>query len=62
MEDDGSQHRGDSPTLFEKCVSSLNWVSEGQGQRVAQTGDERPFSLTAPGSDPQPGIEPRPHW
>ena len=23
MEEDGSQHRGDSPTLFEKCVSSL---------------------------------------
>ena len=33
-----------------------------QGRRVAQTGDERPSSLTAPGSDPQPGIEPRPHW
>ena len=34
----------------------------GQGQRVAQTGDKRHFSLTAPGSDPQPGIEPRPYW
>ena len=33
-----------------------------QGRRVAQTRDERPFSLTAPGSDPQPRIEPRPHW
>ena len=62
MEDDGSQHRGDSPTLSEKHVSSLNWVSEGQGQRVTQTGDERPFSLTAPGSDSQRGIEPGPHW
>ena len=30
--------------------------------RVAQTGDERPFSLTAPRSVPQPGIEPEPHW
>ena len=31
MEEDGSQHRGDSPTLFEKLVSSLSpsyWVSE----------------------------------
>ena len=33
-----------------------------QGQRVAETGDERLFSLTAPGSDPQLGIKPRPHW
>ena len=33
-----------------------------QGRRVAQTGDERPFSLTAPGSDPQPGIKPGLHW
>ena len=48
------------------------WVSRGrlgqrfdiptQGRRVAPTGGERPFSLTAPGSDPQPGIEPGPHW
>ena len=34
----------------------------GQGQRVAQAGDKRHFSLTAPGSDPQPGIEPGPYW
>ena len=27
-----------------------------QGQRVAQTGDERHFSLTALRSDPQPGL------
>ena len=33
-----------------------------QGRRVAQTGDERPFSLTAPGTDPQPGTKPRLHW
>ena len=33
-----------------------------QGRRVAQTGDVRPFSLTTPGSDPQPRIEPEPHW
>ena len=33
VEDDGSQHQGDSPTLFEKCLSSLNWVSEGQETR-----------------------------
>ena len=32
-----------------------------QGRRVAQTGTKL-FSLTAQGSDPQPGIEPRPHW
>ena len=32
-----------------------------QGRRVAQTGTQ-PFSLTAPGSNPQPGIEPSPHW
>ena len=29
--------------------------------RVAQTGT-KPFSLTAPGSDRHPGIEPGPHW
>ena len=70
MEEDGSEHRGDSPTLFEKRVSTglvkverlgqqLNVPT--QGRRVAQTGT-KPFSLTAPGSDPQPGIEPGPHW
>ena len=32
-----------------------------QGRRVAQTGT-KPFSLTVPGSDPQLGIEPGPHW
>ena len=77
MEEDRSQHRGDSPTLFEKRMSSFKvpciglvkverlgqWLNvPTQGRRVAQTGDERPFSLTVPGSDPQLGIEPRPHW
>ena len=37
-----------------------------QGWRVhvqeAQTGDERPFSLTVPESDAQPGVEPGSHW
>ena len=71
MDENGSQHRGDSPTLFEKRVSSLeSLVFERlgqrlnvptQGRRVAQTGT-KPFSLTAPGSDPQPIIEPGPHW
>ena len=74
MEEDGSQHRGDSPTLFEKRVSSLESLGlvkaerlgqrlnvPTQGRRVAQTGT-KPFSLMAPGSDPQPGIEPGPHW
>ena len=75
MDENGSQHRGDSPTLFEKCVSSLvphiglvkverlgqRLNVPTQGRRVAQTGT-KPFSLTAPGSDPQPGIEPGPHW
>ena len=32
-----------------------------QGWRVAQTG-AKPFSLTAPGSDPQLGIKPESHW
>ena len=32
-----------------------------QGRRVAQKGT-KPFSLTAPGSDLQQGIEPGPHW
>ena len=69
----GRQHRGDYPTLFEKCceffeVPRIGLVEAGrlgqqlnvpsQGQRLAQTGDERPFSLTAPGTDPQPGVEP----
>ena len=42
----------------ERLSQRLNVPS--QGRNAAQTGDERPFSLTAPGSDPQPGIEP--HW
>ena len=69
----GRQHRGDYPILFEKCceffkVPRIGLVEAGrlgqqlnvpsQGQRLAQTGDERPFSLTAPGTDPQPGVEP----
>ena len=69
----GRQHRGDSPTLFEKCcgffkVPRIGLAEVGRlGQRLnvptqGQTGDERPFSLTAPGSNPQPGIEPGPHW
>ena len=77
MDEDGSQHRGDSPTLFEKRVFFKvphiglvkverlgQWLNVPctQGQRVAQTRDERPFSLTALGSDPQLGIEPGPHW
>ena len=33
-----------------------------QGYRVAQTGCERPFSLTAPESSPQLGIKPELHW
>ena len=74
MEEDRSQHRGDSPTLFEKRVSSLESLGlvkaerlgqrlnvPTQGRRVAQTGT-KPFSLTTPESDPQPGIEPGPHW
>ena len=54
----GLQHQGDSPTLFEKCcgiskVPRIGLVEVGrpgqrlkaptQGQRVVQTGDERPF-------------------
>ena len=72
----GQKHWGDSPTLYEKCCESpvpcIGLVVVGrlgqqlnvptQGWRVAQTGDERPFSLTAPGSDPQLGIKPGPHW
>ena len=77
MEEDRSQHWEDSPTLFEKHVSSLKslvtigLVKDGrlgqwlnvptQGWRVAQTGT-KPFSLTTPESDPQPEIEPGPHW
>ena len=68
---------GDFPTLFEKCCGifkvpriglvKVERLSErlnvpSQGQRVAQTGNEMPFSHTAPGSDSQPGIEPGPHW
>ena len=33
-----------------------------QGWSVVQTGDERPFSLMAPGSDPHPGNKPELHW
>ena len=73
----GRQDRGDFPTLLEKCcgffkVPRIGLVEVGrlgqglnvpnQGRRVAQTRDVRPFSLTAPGSDPQPGIEPGLHW
>ena len=73
MEEDRSQHRGDSPTLFEKCHEFLKVPRTGlvkvetlgqqlniptQGRRVAQAEDERPFSLTVPGSDPQHGIKP----
>ena len=76
MEDDGSQRRGDSRIPFEKHVSSVKVPRTGlvkierlgqclnvptQGRRVAQTGTT-PFSLMALGSDPQSGIEPRPHW
>ena len=65
---------GDFPTLFKKCcgffkVPRIGLVEVGrlgqrlnvptQGRRVAQTGDERPFSLTAPGSHTQLEIEPR---
>ena len=60
-------HRRDFPTLFDFKVPRIGLVNVGrlgqrlnvstQGRRVAQTGDERRhFSLTAPGSDPQPGI------
>ena len=73
----GRQRLGDSPTLFEKCcgffkVPCIGLAEVGrlgqrlniltQGRRVARTRDERPFSLTVLGSDPQPGIEPGPHW
>ena len=68
---------GRFPYSFKKCCGSfkvpcIGLVEVGrlgqqrevpiQGQRIAQTRDVRPFSLMAPGSDPQPGIEPRPHW
>ena len=68
---------GDFPILFKKCfgifkVPHIGLVEVGRlgqrfnvptpGRRVAQTGDERLFSLTAPGSDTQPGIECRRHW
>ena len=67
MEENGSQHRGDSPTLFREvcelfkvpCIGLVKierlgqWLNvPTQGQRVTQTEDGRPFSLTAPGSDP----------
>ena len=69
-----SQYRGRFPYSSQEVlwVCSVRLVKVGrlgqrlniptQGRRVAQTGDERPFSLTAPGSDRQPGIEPGPHW
>ena len=56
----GLQHRGDSPTLFEKCcgifkVPCIGLVEVGrlgqwlniptQGHRIVQIGDVRPFSL-----------------
>ena len=43
----------------ERLGQRLNFPT--QGRRVAQTGT-KPFSLKALGSDPQPGIEPGPHW
>ena len=53
---------GEIPLLFSRsAVGSLKSPVLG-GRMEIQTGDERPFSLTAPGSDPQLGIEPRPHW
>ena len=70
------QHWRNSPTLFKNCceffkVPCIGLLQVGrlgqrlnvptQGRRVAQTGT-KPFSLTTPESDPQPGIEPRPHW
>ena len=76
MEEDESQYRGRLPYSFrEECeffkvprIGSVKVERLGQrlnvptqGRRVVQTGT-KPFSLTAPGSDPQPGIEPRPHW
>ena len=71
MEEDRSQHWGDSPTLFEKHVPHIGFVKverlgqrpnvPTQGQRVDHTGI-KPFSLTVPRSDPQPGIEPGLHW
>ena len=72
-----ASNTGEIPLLFEKCCGIFKVPRIGlvevarlgqrlnvptQGQRVAQTGDERLFSLTALGSDPQPGIEPGPHW
>ena len=74
MEEDGSQHWGDSPTLFEKRVSSLKSLVIGlvkverlgqrlnvptQGWKVAQTGDERPFSLIGAGSRSPAGNQTR---
>ena len=50
MEEDGSQHREDSPTLFEKRSQKVNVETLGQRRRVAQT-EKKPFSLTTPGSD-----------
>ena len=75
IEEDRSQHLGDSYFFREACeffkVPHIGLVKierlgeqlniPTQGQRVAQT-ETKSFSLTAPGSDPQPGIEPGPHW
>ena len=76
MEEDGSQHRGDSPTFFLEvceffevpCIGLVKVERLGQrlndptqGWRVAQTGIQ-PLKLMAPGSDPQLGIKPRLHW
>ena len=62
--------------VFEKCYGffEVPWIGllkvgrlgqqlnvPTQGRRVAQTVDERPFSFTVPGLDPQLGIEPGPH-
>ena len=76
MEEDGLQQPGWFPFSFREvceffeapCIGLVmverlgQWFNvPTQGWRVAQTGT-KPFSLTAPGSDPQPGIKPRPHW
>ena len=53
-----------SPVLGQQRLrDQVNGLTSPPKDRVAQIGHERPFSLyTSQGSDPQPGIEPRPHW
>lgn len=67
---------GRFPTLFEKYRGFFNfpWIGLTEIKRldeqlnvptqvdIAQMGDKRPFSLTAPRSDLHLGIEPRLHW